>query len=161
MSPAPEKAKKADREPSSQSATDPARAELERDRAGVPTEPQPARACSLPDMPDPVPLLRNLARCAMEAMAGARDLEQLARWVSDAAYKHLLSRVVMAARARDVIGQKARRPTLATGTVIVSEPEAGILEAVVIVHDPVRTRAVAIRLEAVGARWRASAINIL
>lgn len=112
-------------------------------------------------MPDPEPLLRNLARCGMEAMAGARDLEQMARWVSDAAYKHLLTRVVMAARAREVLGRTARRPNLATGKVIVSEPRAGIVEAVVIVHEPGRTRAVAIRLEAVGARWRASAINIL
>ena len=51
-------------------------------------------------LPDPVPLLRNLARCVIEILAGARELEQIARWVSDDVHAHLLKRVVISSRAR-------------------------------------------------------------
>ncbi len=34
-------------------------------------------------LPDPAPLLENLTRCVIEILAGARELEQIARWVSD------------------------------------------------------------------------------
>jgi hypothetical protein len=42
-----------------------------------------------------------------------------------------------------------------------SEPRDGIVEAVVIVHGRARSRAVAIRLEGLDHRWRASALSIL
>ena len=45
-------------------------------------------------LPDPRPLLENLTRCVIEILAGARELEQVARWVSDDVYRHLLKRVV-------------------------------------------------------------------
>jgi hypothetical protein len=41
------------------------------------------------------------------------------------------------------------------------EPRDGVVEAVVIVRNRVRTRAVAIRLEGLDSRWRATAINVL
>ena len=31
-------------------------------------------------LPDPEPLLINLTRCVIEVLAGARELDQLARW---------------------------------------------------------------------------------
>ncbi len=34
-------------------------------------------------LPGPVPLLENLTRCVIEILAGARDLEQISRWVTD------------------------------------------------------------------------------
>ena len=34
-------------------------------------------------LPNPEPLLENLTRCVIEILAGARDLEQIARWVTD------------------------------------------------------------------------------
>jgi hypothetical protein len=49
---------------------------------------QPA---STSDLPDPRPLVENLTRCVIEILAGARDLEQIARWVSDDVYRHLLN----------------------------------------------------------------------
>ena len=39
---------------------------------------QPTSTASLPD---PRPLLENLTRCVVEILAGARELEQIARWV--------------------------------------------------------------------------------
>jgi Family of unknown function (DUF6459) len=119
---------------------------------------QPASTSSLPD---PGPLLENLTRCVIEVLAGARDLEQLARWVSDDVYRHLLKRVVLSTRARRARDQKATRPTFTIGSAAICQPRDGVVEAVVIVRGRARTRAVAIRLEGLDSRWRATAINVL
>lgn len=119
---------------------------------------QPARRSELPD---PEPLLRNLTLCAIEVLAGARDLDQLARWVTEDVYRNLSKRVVLAARARRVKGQAPRRPAFTIGNVLTCEPADGIVEAVVMVHQRPRSRAVAIRLEGLDQRWRASAISVL
>ena len=73
------------------------------------------------ELPDPRPLIENLTRCVIEILGGARDLEQIARGVTDDVHRHLLKRVGLTSRAR----------------------------------------AVAIRLEGLDRRWRASAINVL
>lgn len=112
-------------------------------------------------LPDPVPLLRNLTRCVIEILAGARELEQIARWVSDDVHRHLLKRVAISGRARAAKGQPARRPTFAIGSISVTEPRDGVIEAVVIVRGRARVRAVALRLEGLDRRWRATAINVL
>jgi len=110
---------------------------------------------------NPRPLIENLTRCVVEILAGARDLEQIARWVSDDVYRHLLKRVVLSTRARQVKGVVASRPAFSVGSVTLCEPTDGIVEAVVVVHGRARTRAVAIRLEGLDNRWRATAINVL
>jgi hypothetical protein len=119
---------------------------------------QPAATASLPD---PAPLLENLTRCVVEILAGARDLQQIARWVTDDVYRNLLKRVVLSDRARRARGQQAARPTFTIGSVVSDAPRDGVVEAVVIVHGRARTRAVAIRLEGLDSRWRATAINVL
>lgn len=119
---------------------------------------QPSASASLPD---PGPLLENLTRCVVEILAGARDLQQIARWVTDEVYRNLLKRVVLSDRARRARGQQATRPSFTIGSVVTDAPRDGIVEAVVIVHGRARTRAVAIRLEGLDARWRATAINVL
>ncbi len=112
-------------------------------------------------LPSPTPLLENLTRCVIEILAGARDLEQISRWVTDDVYRHLLKRVVLSARARQAKGTAPARPTFSIGSVSVFEPRDGIVEAVVIVRGRARVRAVAIRLEGLDSRWRATAINVL
>jgi Family of unknown function (DUF6459) len=112
-------------------------------------------------LPDPVPLLENLTRCVIEILAGARELEQIARWVSDDVYRHLLKRVVISSRARAAKGQQPTRPTFTIGSTTVSEPRDGVVEAVIIVRGRARVRAVALRLEGLDSRWRATAINVL
>lgn len=113
------------------------------------------------DLPDPEPLLVNLTRCVIEVLAGARELDQLARWVSDDVYRHLLKRTVLSARARAVKGQHPQRPAITIGRLSISEPADGVIEAVVMVHSKARSRAVALRLEGLDNRWRASAIHVL
>ena len=82
---------------------------------------QPSRRAELPD---PEPLLTNLARCILEVLAGARELEQLNRWVTDEVYATLLHRTVLAERARRVKGLKAVRPALSVLSTHISEPIA-------------------------------------
>lgn len=112
-------------------------------------------------LPDPGPLLQNLTRCVIEILAGARELEQIARWVSDDVHRHLMKRVVISNRARAAKGQQPSRPAFSIGSTTISEPRDGVVEAVVIVRGRARVRAVAIRLEGLDARWRATAINVL
>jgi len=112
-------------------------------------------------LPNPEPLLENLTRCVIEILAGARELEQIARWVTDDVYRHLLKRVVLSARARQAKGQPVVRPAFTIGSTTVCEPRDGVVEAVVIVRGRARTRAVALRLEGLDSRWRATAINVL
>lgn len=112
-------------------------------------------------LPDPAPLAANLALCVVEVLAGARAIDQLSRWVNDAVFVHLLRRSTIAARTRQIADAPVQRPRLWVGTPVIGRPRDGVVEAVVLVHQPNRSRAVAIRLDAVGARWRASAISIL
>jgi len=119
---------------------------------------QPSSTATLPN---PEPLVENLTRCVIEILAGARDLDQISRWVNDDVYRHLLKRVVLSARARQAKGQRATRPNFTIGSTSVCEPRDGVVEAVVIVRGRARTRAVALRLEGLDQRWRATAINVL
>lgn len=112
-------------------------------------------------LPSPAPLLENLTRCVIEILAGARDLEQISRWVTDDVYRHLLKRVVLSARARQAKGAAPARPTFSIGSVTICEPRDGVVESTVIVRGRARARAVAIRLEGLDNRWRATAINVL
>jgi hypothetical protein len=119
---------------------------------------QPTRSVQLPD---PEPLLINLTHSVLEVLAGTRELDQLIRWLTKDVYDILLKRVVLSARARIATGKQVHRPRVTVLRTIITHPADGIVEAVVIVRTPVRTRAIAIRLEGLDNRWRASAISVL
>ena len=112
-------------------------------------------------MSDPEILLINLSRCIFEVLAGARDLEQMARWVTDDVYRNLLSRDVLSKRARAVTKRPNIIPAFTIGNIRMSEPREGVVEAVVMVHSRARARVIAFRLEAVNNRWRASSFKVL
>jgi hypothetical protein len=111
--------------------------------------------------PDPSTLCTNLARCVIEILAGARPLDQIGRWVSDSVFVHLLRRTMLAARARAVAPDNSLRPRMQLGNPRLCFPSDDVVEGVVMVHQPGRSRAVAIRLERHRQRWRATAINVL
>ncbi len=113
------------------------------------------------DLPDPEPLIANLTRCVLEVIAGARELEQLARWVTDDVYTRLMRRVSFAARSRALKGTPAQRPRFAILSTRTFEPAPGVVEATVVVQTPQRVRAVALRLEGLDRRWRATSISVL
>ncbi|MEY4533154.1 MAG: hypothetical protein RI926_923 [Actinomycetota bacterium] len=112
-------------------------------------------------LPDPQPMVENLARSVMEILAGCRDLDQISRWVTDEVYRNLLQRVHISRRARAVKKQAAVLPTFGLGRTIITHPVDGVVESVVIVHGKARTRSIAIRLEGLDGRWRATAIHVL
>jgi len=120
-----------------------------------------AQPTSSKDLPDPRELCENLALSVIEVIAGARDLEQVARWLTDDVHRMLLKRVNVAIRARSLKKLPTHRPAISVGRCLLSEPHDGIVEAVVIIHGKARTRSVAIRLEGRDGRWRASALHIL
>lgn len=112
-------------------------------------------------LPEPDPFLRNLTRGVLEVLAGAREVDQLARWLTEDPYRKLVTRSNLAARARSARGVPARRPVHTILSVHQSSPADGVVESVVIVQGPARTRAVAMRLEGMDGRWRATSLALL
>ncbi len=93
--------------------------------------------------------------------AGVREVEQLARWVTEDSFRKLVVRANLAARARSARGIPAKRPVHTILSVRHSAPADGVVEAVVVVSGPARTRALAMRLEGVDGRWRATSLALL
>jgi hypothetical protein len=115
----------------------------------------------LSELPDPSVLIENLATGVVEVLGGVRDLEQLGRWLSEGVYRHLLRRTIIAARGRAVRGQTPARPVATIAAKRVTFPAGNVVEATVLLHGVSRTRAVAIRLEGMDQRWRATALAVL
>jgi len=121
-------------------------------------DPQPTSSA---DLPDPQPLLESLTRGVLEVLAGVREVEQLARWFTEDAYRSLMTRANLSARARSARGVAPARPVHQVLSTRYSSPADGIVEATIIVSTAARTRAVAIRLEGLDRRWRATTLAIL
>lgn len=119
------------------------------------------RQTSASELPDPQVLLENLARCVFESLAGARDLDQISRWITDKVYYSLRHRVGLAERARRLRGQVAVRPLIRVGKVFLCQPAENVVEAAVLIMGGHRVRSVAVRLEGLDGRWRATAISVL
>src|SRR5690606_14993031 len=113
------------------------------------------------DLPDPTTLIEGLTRGVFEVLAGIRDIDQLARWIAEDAYRNLVIRANLAARARSARKTAPVRPVFRIVRVRQSSPADGIVEAVVVVAGPARTRAVAMRLEGLDGRWRATSLAVL
>lgn len=113
------------------------------------------------ELPDPETFLRNIARGVLEVFAGVREVDQLARWLAEEPYRKLVTRANLAARARSARGMPVRRPVHTIVTVRHSSPADGIVEGVVIVSGPARTRAVALRIEGTDGRWRTTSLALL
>ncbi|MBG6212736.1 MAG: Rv3235 family protein [Cryobacterium sp.] len=126
--------------------------------------PQPSdipHSPSTEHLPEAEPVLRALAMRTIEVIAGARDIEQLARWVTDDVYAHLLIRVSIAARARAITGVVAERPRLWIDRVRTWPTQSGGLDAVILVYDKRRAHVIAMQLEGINHRWRATAIAVM
>lgn len=112
-------------------------------------------------LPDPEPLLRRLTQGALEVLAGVREVEQLARWFSEDAFRALVTRANLSARARSARGVAPARPSFQILSIRQFAPAEGVVESAIVVAGPGRTRAVAIRLEGLDGRWRATSLAIL
>ena len=113
------------------------------------------------DLPAPEPLLVNLTVGVLEVLAGVREADQLARWLGEDAFRALVTRANLSARARNARGVAPARPAFRTLSTHCSSPADGVVEGVVITAGAARTRAVAVRLEGWDGRWRATSLSIL
>lgn len=113
------------------------------------------------ELPDPTPLLQSLTRGVLEVLAGVREVDQLARWLTEDAFIRLAARANLSARARSARGVAPARPVFQILSTHLSAPADGVVEATLIVQTPGRTRAVAVRLEGLDRRWRATSLAML
>lgn len=116
---------------------------------------------STAQLPPPEVFVRNIVRGILEVLAGVREVEQLARWLSEEAYRSLVTRANLAARARSARRVPARRDVHEIRSVHISSPADGVIEATVTASARVRTRAIALRLEGMDGRWRVTALGLL
>jgi hypothetical protein len=112
-------------------------------------------------MPDPAPLLPAIATLVVEVIAGARSVDHMAALVSDQVYEKLRAKVTQKNRQDAMNGRPALMPKFAVTKVKQDSPRLGVIESVVLVSTQARTRAVAIRLEPIHQKWRATSVSVL
>lgn len=111
-------------------------------------------------LPDPEVLIRSLAMSAVEIIHGTRPLDQIGAWITGEVAAELSRRRTLQ-HQRDTIAQDTRRVPHALGSTTTTHPADGVVEGVAIVHSRVRSRAVAVRLESIDNRWRATELSVL
>ena len=117
--------------------------------------------CKREDLDSPDALLRMLAPAVVEVIAGVRNISQLAAHLSEDVYGRLRDRSVMVAQERAKRGEVPMAPKLRVANMMNQEPRDGVVESVVLVQSPNRTRAVTIRLEGINRRWRATSVSLI
>src|SRR4051794_29340234 len=94
---------------------------------------------------------RSIAQACMEGIGGSRPVQQLARWLDPECYDKLVHRAALAQerRARRAAGRSALQPlpSAAVRPARVCRISADVYEAAMVVVEPHRARAVALRLE--------------
>lgn len=113
------------------------------------------------ELPNPEPSLRALATGVVEVIAGSRQIEQLARLLTDEVYQRLSRRAVLARERRHALGQKSHHQSFSVQNMMNTSPRDGVIESVVLLNSQRRVRAVTIRLEGINNRWRATAVSVL
>ncbi|TAK69145.1 MAG: hypothetical protein EPO13_07995 [Actinomycetota bacterium] len=112
----------------------------------------------LAGMPPAAPWAARLARAVLEVVCGERPGSQLKRWTAPAVMAELTRRGVAASRHPSRHGRSAQCRRVSSVRVHVVTPT--IVEASAVVRGEIRARAVALRLEAVGGRWLATAVEV-
>jgi hypothetical protein len=120
--------------------------------------PQPTSSL---DLPDPRDFALRLVSGIIECVYGLREPAQFSRWVTEDVYRVVASRAKRMSVGQTPQRSKPTRPQFSIGNAIVSTPRDGVVEASVIVRGPARVRAVALRLEGIDYRWRATSFSML
>lgn len=99
----------------------------------------------------------SLVVAAAEVLSGCRPVQQLTRWLDRDVYATLARRAGLRARLHG-------RPSAITHARLLairaSDGPDSVHEVTAVVHDGAQVRAVALRVERWGSRWRASALEI-
>jgi hypothetical protein len=117
--------------------------------------------CRTEELDNPENLLRMLATAVVEVIAGVRNISQLGAHLSEEVYGRLRDRSVKVAQEQAKRGQAPLAPKLRVANMMNQEPRDGVVESVVLVQSPTRTRAVTIRLEGINRRWRATSVSVI
>jgi hypothetical protein len=121
--------------------------------------PQPTPSAGLPE---PRATCAVLVQAVVEVLTGTRQPSQLVRWLSADVYTALQRRAGLTARMRQPApaptAEPFRRPVVSS--VRLCHPADGVVEASAVVLDGGRVRAVAVRLEGLDGRWRATALEV-
>lgn len=111
----------------------------------------------LAGLPAPGPWAGALVRASVEVLTGSRPPAQLARWLTLDLYELMVRRAGLAVR---VLGRPQPARVARLHRVHCQTVRPGVHEVAVVVHDGVRVRAAAVRIEATRGRWRATALEI-
>jgi hypothetical protein len=97
--------------------------------------------------------ISRIAQAYVEIISGLRRPEQLARWLSEAAYYDLCQRTAREHRSRQLLGVKLR-PIVSIRKTELFATDSRALMAVVLVEINGNVRALSIRVESVNGRPR-------
>ncbi len=109
-------------------------------------------------LPDPQATCSALVQAVIEVLNGVRPASQLVRWLSHDVHVALARRAALASRMRRGATPSTRQAVVRGVRVCV--PADGVAEASAVVVDADRVRAVAVRLEGLDGRWRATALEV-
>lgn len=132
---------------------------------GHPAQPAGPTDAFLSD-PDTRRWCATFAQAVVEVLAGERPVAQLQARATRPVHALLERRAALAlaqaakVRPRQVPPQRRRVPARRLGIVHLHRPVPTAVEANVVVHEGGRARALAFRLEAVGGRWVAVALEL-
>lgn len=106
--------------------------------------------------------VHRLVQAIMEALNGARPLQQLSRWMDPELFSSLQLRRALVQEAQEHFGRGRPSPyaDAQVQSVHAQCPVSQIVEATAVVRCRKRTRAVAIRMEARRTSWIVTALEI-
>lgn len=113
----------------------------------------------VPEDPSPL-LIRTIALCAVEVLEGLRPVTQLGGRVTPEVLESVLAQRRLRLERQAVYRMK-QRIVPSPGAVVQSRPGDFSVEAVVVMHTEARSFAVALRLEYIRGRWRATQLHVL
>lgn len=129
-------------------------------------DPKPPRAAEIsrsspPEIPAPdLNIVRLLAVYSYEILDGSRAVSQLGGWITREVAEHLTER--RAARTeRRTLTRDDRRAVPVPGPVHLSRPSLLVTEVTIVLRTEARATAVAMRLEYLRERWRATNLTVL
>lgn len=115
----------------------------------------------IPPLENPHEVLAKIATQVSEVISGVRSVDQLASVLNEHVYESL--RIRAAARSRELL-RAGKRPLIRPSKVLrvhIQSPAQGVIESVVVISNRERSRAIAIRMEGIHNRWRATNIGFL
>lgn len=111
-------------------------------------------------LPNPELIVKSLALSAIEIIEGTRPLDQISAWITSSVAAALSLRRTLTLQRRAVSGDVRQVPHT-FGRSLITSPADGVIEATVTIHSKVKSRAVAVRLESIDHRWRATELSVL